>query len=184
MKTFEVEIEGAPPGLLMRKFSVEAETELEDEIKKTKRDHGTVEEQAEQAAYRDGDGHLCQPAEHIYQAMCKAAVEFQIKGRGKKTYKDSIKGNVLIEPDLIPHVADDYLIDSRPARVIRARIMRHRPHLRQWRLAFTVQLIDGDAVPARVLNRILARAGESVGIGDYRPRFGRFTVTKFKAVAA
>jgi hypothetical protein len=31
-----------------------------------------------------------------------------------------------------------------------------------------------------VLNSILVKAGESVGIGDYRPRFGRFIVTRFE----
>ena len=32
---------------------------------------------------------------------------------------------------------------------------------------------------ASVINKVLAYAGEAVGILDFRPRFGRFIVTEF-----
>ena len=183
MKTFAVEIEGRPPGLLMHKFSAATEAQLVDNVKKASKARLTPEEEAEAAAYRTEDGVLYQPAEHIYQALCKAAAQFRVKGQGKKTYKDAVKGNLLIDPAYIPHGTNDYGIDARPVRIQRSRIMRHRPHLARWNLAFTMQLIDAEAVPAEVLNSILVLAGEAIGIGDYRPRYGRFTVTSFKALA-
>jgi hypothetical protein len=151
-----------------------------DEPPKEKNElHGTREEQAEMAAYRLEDGTLVQPSEHILQAMVKAAGEFQIRGRGKKSYRDIVAGNILIEPAYIPHKSNDYLIDCRPVRVQRARIMRARPHIPEWELSFQINLID-DVIPLEVLNSILVKAGNTVGIGDYRPRYGRFIVTKFE----
>jgi len=181
VRTYEVTITGSAPGLLMHRFDLEAEAEVQTKVKKTARKDDTPESQAARGAYSFDDGGLYQPAEHIYQALCKAASWFRVPGQGKKTYKDAIKGNILIEPECIPHGVSSYKIDSRPVRIQRARVVRHRPHLPQWSLAFTIQVIDGDTVPGEVLNSILVTAGQSVGIGDYRPRFGRFTVTQFKA---
>jgi len=180
MRTYNVVIEGVAPGLLMHKFSAQAETELLSNTRKTNPKSETPAEAAEQVAYRDTEGKLCQPAEHIYAALCKAASEFKIRGRGKKTYKDPVKGNVMVWPEFIPHQVQNYVVDSRPVRIQRARVMRHRPLLPEWRLRFTLQVLDSGAVPTETLQAILARAGETIGIGDYRPRFGRFRVVSFE----
>ena len=179
MRRFEVEIEGVPPGLLMHKFAIAEDPKTQD-LKTTTKAIPKPEIEAEEGAYRLETGELYQPAEHIYQAMCKAAGEFQIKGRGKKTYRDSIRGNLLVEPECILHGQKHYSIDARPARIQRARIMRHRPLLPQWKLTFELTLLDESAIPVQVLNAVIVKAGQSIGIGDYRPRFGRFIVTKFE----
>lgn len=178
MMTIEVEIEGTAPGLLMHRFP---QANYGGAPSPNPGPEHTPEGDAEGAAYRDNEGHLCQPSEHIFQSMVKVASDFQIKGRGKKTYKDLVKGGLLLSPDLLQHESDTYLIDSRPVVIQRARIVRHRPLLPSWRLAFTIQVID-DGIPFDVLNQILVRAGQLVGIGDYRPRYGRFVVSKFKQV--
>lgn len=182
MKSFAVEIQGLPPGLLMHRFSVGAQAGLASDTNPTASPSDTPEVQAEAAAYRLESGELYQPAEHIYQALVKAATHFRVRGRGKKTYKDAIKGNVLVEPEAIPHGQTDYAIDARPVRIQRARIMRYRPLLTTWGLSFTLQVIDEKDVPDETLNACLVKAGQAIGIGDYRPRFGRFTVTSFRAL--
>ena len=93
-----------------------------------------------------------------------------------------MKGNALISPEYVPHGRKDYEIDSRPVRIGRGRQVRHRPHLSDWKLCFAVQLINDNAVPKKVLHDVLVKAGQTVGIGDYRPRYGRFIVTKFQEV--
>ncbi|HUT62171.1 MAG TPA: hypothetical protein VNA25_30395 [Phycisphaerae bacterium] len=104
------------------------------------------------------------------------------------TYKDSVKGALLVSPEpIIPLLTPEgkpvteYEIDGRPARIQRARVMRHRPHIREWRLDFELLILEEETLPAAVANAILVKAGQTVGIGDYRPRFGRFTVTKWEA---
>jgi hypothetical protein len=180
MYTINVAIQGVAPGLLMHKFSAGDEAGLQSAVKVKSARKPTAEESAAEAAYRDETGQLVQPGEHIYQALVKASGSFQVQGRGKKSYKDAVKGNVIVVPDYIPHQQTGYDIDLRPVRIQAARVMRARPWLKNWALSFQVQVLDEAMLPFEVLNAILVDAGEKVGIGDYRPRFGRFTVTRFE----
>lgn len=142
--------------------------------------------------YADSEGHIYQPAEHFEAAIKKAAVNFKITGKRGKTYKDLVASSVFISPDRIYHDgyhvpeeldtdADKPLyIDYRPVVVQRARVARARPTFAPgWKLSFEIEVID-DEMPADILQDILTLAGKSVGIGDYRPRFGRFNVTHFE----
>ncbi|HDZ74351.1 MAG TPA: hypothetical protein ENH55_16625 [Aurantimonas coralicida] len=72
--------------------------------------------------------------------------------------------------------ADERFVDLRSAVVQRARIMRCRPIFRAWRVAFTVAL-DPKILDAAEVRRIVTDAGRYIGLGTYRPRFGRFEVT-------
>jgi hypothetical protein len=180
MYTIGVTIKGIEPGLLQHRFPMEADVQNPNPVKRRGDVTDTAQAQAELAAYRDDEGHLVQPAEHIFQALVKAAGGFQVKGQGKKTYKDALKGSLLIAPDYIRHKADEFDIDQRPVRIQAARVLRYRPLLRDWELSFTLTVIDDLALPEAVLHGVLVDAGQKVGIGDYRPRFGRFIVTRFE----
>ena len=123
--------------------------------------------------------------------MVKAAGGYKIQGARGKTYKDLFKGNVFVGPDNIPFGikepqeldadADKELyLDVRPVVVQRARVVRIRPTFKAgWKLDFEITVLD-DQIPANVLNEVLQLAGRTVGVGDFRPRFGRFMVTGFK----
>jgi len=39
-----------------------------------------------------------------------------------------------------------------------------------------------DQISVDTVQEVLALAGKTVGIGDYRPRFGRFRVSQFEVV--
>lgn len=172
-----VKIEGVSP-LLQHRFAQEKAK------KKSKRKSGNVDysEEAEKAIYRDENGQVYQPASHIEGAMTKAAVNFQIEGKGKKTYKDLTKAAVIVEPAAIPHLQQKYEIDSRPVVIQRARIIRCRPRFDKWSLDFSLIVAD-DQMPLEVIQEILEYAGRYVGIGDFRPKFGRFRIVEFKKVA-
>ncbi len=171
-----VKIEGISP-LLQHRY------EMEKAEKKSKKKVGSVDysEEIEQAIYRDEKGEIYQPASHIEGTLMKAAVNFQITGKGKKTYKDLTK-MVIVEPFAIPHLHKDFKIDKRPVVIGRARIIRCRPRFDKWSLSFTM-LVTEDQLPIEVLEEILEYAGRYIGIGDYRPRFGRFRIVEFKKVA-
>jgi hypothetical protein len=70
------------------------------------------------------------------------------------------------------------VIDRRAVVVQRARIMRERPRFDNWGLSFVIETLD-EQLPVSAIKEILDYAGK-VGLGDYRPRFGRFIVTEFK----
>jgi hypothetical protein len=65
-------------------------------------------------------------------------------------------------------------------RVQQARIMRTRPLFRNWSASFQVSVLD-ELVDARSLRTWLEDGGRVVGIGDYRPRYGRYDVLAFES---
>jgi hypothetical protein len=139
------------------------------------------------------NGQIVQPSSHIEGAMVKAAAGFKITGKRGKSYKDLFSANIVIDPLDIPHgipVPDELdedadkplYIDMRPVIIQRARVVRLRPTLKPgWELSFTINVND-DELPFEILSDVLTLAGKTVGIGDYRPKFGRFMVTRFELV--
>jgi hypothetical protein len=53
--------------------------------------------------------------------------------------------------------------------------MRYRPIFRNWSLSATV-MVNEDVVNLNEVKKALVDAGALIGLGDYRPRFGRFNV--------
>jgi hypothetical protein len=141
----------------------------------------------------DGRKEIYQPATHFESAMTKAAVSFKISGNKRKTYKDLFKANVFVSPekilhgvmepkDLDPDADKQLYLDIRPVVIQRSRIVRMRPTFKSgWKLEFNIEVID-DQVPSDIIQEVLTLAGQTVGIGDYRPRFGRFRVARFEVV--
>lgn len=181
MKVYNVTIKGVRP-LLMHRMPMEA---LTDQPKRPGQQKPTPQEDAEAGAYRmDGPGsELYLPAEGVYQALVKAGTSHKMAGARGKTFKDTMKGFVDVQPAYIPLGVSEYEIDSRPVRIQSARIVRHRPILQEWEASFRLEVLDEKMVPAESLQMILATAGQTIGLLDYRPRFGRFIITKFEEAA-
>jgi len=55
-----------------------------------------------------------------------------------------------------------------------AKVMRTRPMFRNWSLVATAQF-DPDVLNLRDIEEIAIDAGKLVGLGDWRPKHGRFT---------
>lgn len=53
------------------------------------------------------------------------------------------------------------------------RILRTRPRFETWRVSAEINY-DPSVLDEREIEQLLAIAGVRIGIGDYRPRFGRF----------
>ena len=66
-------------------------------------------------------------------------------------------------------------VDARGVKVGMAKIMRYRPIFRSWSLSATV-MVNEDVVNINEVKKALVDAGALIGLGDYRPRFGRFNV--------
>ncbi len=175
MKKIEVEITGIAP-LLQHRFATE---EHGENTSKSKKKVYVPKDEAEKCLYKNAQGEIYQPAEHIFQSMVRAAVDFKFEK--KRTYKDVITSGIVVQPEEIPLITDcQYEIDARGAVIQRARVIRWRPRFNKWSLKFTIDILDDDNIAIPTLKEILERAGTTKGIGDYRPRFGRFMVTAFK----
>ena len=66
----------------------------------------------------------------------------------------------------------DY-VDVRGVKVSTSKLMRYRPIFRQWSFDATITIND-KVLEERDVVKALTDAGQLVGLGDYRPRFGRF----------
>jgi hypothetical protein len=81
----------------------------------------------------------------------------------------------------------DQLVESEDHRICvavrvgMAKVMRTRPHFKDWSAKFKVS-INSDVANEAQLKRWVEDAGSYVGIGDWRPRHGRYEVKKFAAV--
>lgn len=174
MKTISVEITGLAP-LLQNRFPME---EHGHNISKATKKVYVPEEEAKKCLYIK-DGQIYQPAEHIFQSMVRAATDFKFSG--KKTFKDVVTSCIAVEPEEIPMVSEKpYEIDTRPVVIQRARVLKWRPKFNKWKLRFNLLILDETNISPANLKEILEKAGATKGIGDYRPRFGRFMVTEFK----
>jgi hypothetical protein len=63
---------------------------------------------------------------------------------------------------------------TRPAKIGTSKIMRTRPRFDAWSVEIEIQYLP-EIVTRRDVEDALARAGSIKGIGDWRPRFGRFS---------
>jgi hypothetical protein len=69
--------------------------------------------------------------------------------------------------------ADESYRSMMAVKVGTARVMRCRPIFRAWVLEASAEM-DGAQLNLDTLQAIAADAGAMVGLGDYRPRYGRF----------
>jgi len=188
-------IQGTAP-ILQHAFGTAALEELQQEAKQRT---GQVDYSLEwmQTMYAGADGYLYQPATHVEGALQKAASAFKVKGKAGKTFKDAVKAYAYVAPEQphllwagqpIPNPTKDLLTTPTDAlqvsvmhvKVQRAAVARARLMINVgWELEFTIDVID-DQLPQAVVKEALIEAGRAVGIGDYRPRYGRFNVIGFE----
>lgn len=182
MKKFEVEVEGIVSLLQARHPTPKEQEQIlkrEESNKKSKK--LTDKEQYEMHAYKI-KGKYYQPSEMFEAAMVNAAKNFKLEG--KKTYKDVINGGIIIEPVEIIHKNQKFVMDSTWGKnpTTRGAIWVVRPRIDKWKLSFTINLLQDERVSAETLKEILIYSGLYIGIGGWRPKHGRFEVTKFKEV--
>ena len=189
MYTVEVKIRGIAP-LLQHRYPMPTPESISKGGKATTGSPDYTDEWR-QSLYVTVDGEVYQPSSHIERAMAKTAVNFKIPGKRGKTYRDLFTATVFVTPDQILHGVKnpeelDYdptarlYIDQRPVVVSRARVVRARPAFSiGWTLAFTIEVMDGE-ISAELVHDVLSLAGKQAGIGDHRPKFGRFQVVLFE----
>lgn len=114
-------------------------------------------------------------------------IEATIRDSAKMSKRGTdVKRGVMVPDDRIPIMYDGprdveglYKAGFYDQRMVKnqgsAKVLRTRPAWRQWKAKFTVVLDTGIFDKPTVIS-LLENAGRLIGIGDYRPRFGKFTV--------
>lgn len=71
--------------------------------------------------------------------------------------------------------ADENFSDTRMVKIQRNKVMRTRPRFNQWSVTVPV-MYESTIIEEHEVLKAIEAAGERLGLGDYRPRYGRFVV--------
>lgn len=184
-----VTVEGIA-ALLCHRWSNEAVAEKAASAKGSK---AKKSDNVDSYVYRDSKGMICLPGEYLRAAMCgkKGAAKLRQDPRSpRKSAVDLYSAGLIVETELAPitkvsgQVAEtwDYL-DARRVTVQMAGITRVRPaFLAGWRATFEISVILPQYIPPADLRSMIQDAGRFVGLGDFRPTYGRFDITAFNVL--
>lgn len=148
----------------------------------------------ESYVWRDDNNHICLPGEYLRGSLVdprNGAAKYQQDPRSpRKSALDLFRAGVVALTDLAVitradgEKADswDYL-DRRRVTVQRAGVTRERPAFNAgWSCEVELMVMTPAYINERLLHRTLSDAGRLVGVGDFRPTFGRFSITKFEII--
>ena len=176
----EVVLEGAAP-ILFHRWSCEDVAEKAAVAKGSK---AKKTDNWESYLYRDDQGNIAIPTEYLRQSVIAAATYRQDPRSPRKSAKDLYKAALISLTDLASTgVSEPDYLDRRRVCVMRAGVTRVRPALNAgWRAAFQLIVQVPEYISPQVLNSVIADAGRLVGVGDFRPSYGRFNVVGFEVL--
>ncbi|MCM8736011.1 hypothetical protein M5E06_17905 [Azospirillum sp. A1-3] len=151
--------------------------EISSKRKKTDADHIEMGRREFYGSLYMSGGRPCIPGEMLEAVM--------IAGAKKEKRGPQAKAGLLVDGNATllydgPTTAEELWADERfrlrvPVKVGMAKVMRTRPRFDGWSADIEVKFLPS-MLNAREVKSFLQAAGEQVGIGDWRPRFGRFEV--------
>jgi len=134
--------------------------------------------------YRNEQGIICIPGEYLRQSVIHASRFEQDPRSPRKSMMDLMKAALISLTELGPTgFKEPQYLDQHRVIVGRAAVTRTRPALKEgWRAKFILMVNLPEYVPPQKLNSLLQQAGRIIGIGDFRPSYGRFNVIGFKVL--
>jgi hypothetical protein len=187
MKTITYQIAGVAPILLHNVRLADPTCDVVKQIKKITSKKTKTEADHEELSrlewygslYLDEHENIIIPSENLESMLVAAS-------KANKLSK-LFQSGVFIEQDAIldygKRLTPDELWNSRKyinkssVKVQKNRVLRTRPMFPVWQLEFTVTY-SPEVVTKAQLDDALDIAGNLVGLGDWRPKFGRFEVVK------
>lgn len=175
-----VQIEGVADYLFHR-WNCEA---VEEKSKAAKGSKSKKMDDIETFVYRDDHGFLSVPGEQLRMAIINAAKFKQDPRSPRKSAMDLYKaGVVILNPFASLGIKKWDYEDKRRVVIQRNSISRTRPAIKAgWQATFDIQVILPEYISGHDLYETIAMAGKLLGIGDFRPSFGRFHIIDFKII--
>jgi hypothetical protein len=168
--------------LLFKRWSVEA---IEAKAKARKNSEAKKTDDLESYVWRDEQNHICLPGEYLRQAVIHAAKFRQDPRSPRKSAMDLFKAGIISETVLASLGAKKWDFEDRRRVVIqRSGITRVRPAMHAgWKAEFVFTVLTPEYIRPQDLQETLTLAGRLVGVGDFRPTYGRFQVGSFAPTA-
>ncbi len=180
-----VTIEGTA-AVLFHRWSVES---VAEKAAAAKGSAAKKTDDVESYVWRNDDGHLCLPGEYLRMSMVNAGRYRQDPRSPRKSAMDLVKAGVISLTELAPLLGAgeetpvaqwDYL-DARRVSVQRNGVTRVRPAiLAGWRAQIDLMINLPEYMAPVFVHGLVTDAGRLVGVGDFRPTYGRFNVVAFE----
>ena len=136
---------------------------------------------------RDENNLICLPGEYLKMAIVEAAKSKPDPRSTRKSARDLFKAGVIWLSELTPIITAtgdltekwDFIHGAR-ARVQQSFITRYRPAFHPgWSATIEFLVTTPEYISPELLHDVASSAGRLVGVGDFRPSYGRFRVTHF-----
>lgn len=175
--TVAVTVSGVAP-ILFHRWNVEG---VEAKAKAAKGSAAKKSDDVESYLYRNDAGEICLPGEYLRQAIIHAAKFKQDPRSPRKSAMDLFKAAVItLTPLASLGVTEPDFLDRRRVMVQRNGITRTRPAMKDgWTCMIELMVNLPEYVPPVLLRQVLDDAGRLVGVGDFRPTYGRFAVSNW-----
>jgi archaeosine-15-forming tRNA-guanine transglycosylase len=178
--TIEVSLEGVSD-LLFHRWNPEA---VDEKAKAAKNSKAKRTDDIESYVYRNDAGELCIPGEYLRQAIIHAAKFRQDPRSPRKSAMDLYKAGVLsLTPLASLGITKWDYEDKRRVVIQRSAINRIRPAIKTgWRATFELMVNLPEYITPNDLRDVITNAGRLVGLGDFRPTYGRFAISQFDVI--
>lgn len=172
------EIEGVAP-ILFNRWTEEAQQGLRTNSTGGKFTDDQRQAEALTKVYRAADGQLVVPGWNLKRCILEGAKRAGLK-EGRTSMVTFLAPTMFVEGDPSFGVSEPDYIDERagrrPPRTGGAVLIK-RPALKAgWHLPFVLSVVDDRRNPDAI-RTAASEAGLMVGLGDFRPEYGRFLVT-------
>jgi len=176
----EIEVTGVAP-FLFHAWNVESIAEKAGAAKGSK---AKKTDNLESYVYRDGEGVLGIPGAYIAASVREAGKYMQDPRSPRKSCADLFRASIVPMTVLASTGQKDWdYVDRRRVVIQRSGVTRERPALREgWKVTFILLVTAPEYVSPTRLHEALIRAGQLIGLGDFRPSHGRFQVTRFEVL--
>lgn len=178
----EVTIEGTAD-LLFHRWNVEA---VDAKSKAAKGSAEKKTDNIESYVYRNDTGEICIPGEYLRGSIIMAAKFRQDPRSPRKSAMDLFKAGIVSLTTLAGVGSDKWDYEDKHRVIIqRSAVTRVRPALRAgWQVTFELLVTLPEYISPQILNEVIGSAGRLVGIGDFRPTYGRFQIVNFNRLTA
>lgn len=173
-----VKIQGVSD-LLFHRWNCES---IEEKAKAKKGSAAKKTDDLESYVYRNDSGELCIPGEYLRMAIINAAKYKQDPRSPRKSAMDLYKAGIVCLNILSSLGTKNWdYEDKRRVVVQRAGINRVRPAMKAgWEVQFDIMINTPEYISPMDLNESIQTAGRLIGLGDFRPTYGRFTITQYE----
>lgn len=131
------------------------------------------------AFYVNSDGRVILPQLNIRKSLIEGA-------RRYKLGKHIEKGVIVLDDAVLNYTGPNSIdklwdngkfLDARTVVIGRAKVMAYRPRFNEWSAEVEV-MVDPEVINVSDVMKSWEAAGNLIGIGDFRPLFGRYTVER------